>query len=63
MNKANIDIRKAINNANLRYWEVAKEYGLTDSNFTRLLRFELSEDKRAKIMKIIEDIKGKKQNV
>ena len=46
MKKANNDIREAINKANLKYYQVAKAYGLSDSNFTKLLRFELSNDKK-----------------
>ena len=58
MNKANSDIRKAIKDAKLKYYMVAKAYGLTDGNFTRLLRFELPEEKKAKIMAIIDQLKA-----
>lgn len=54
---ANEDIRKLINNHRLKYWEIAKEYGLTDSNFSRLLRNPLSDDNRKKILDIIEKLK------
>lgn len=57
MKKANEDIRKAIEEANLKYYLVAKAYGLSDGNFTRLLRFELSPEKKEKIFKIIEKLK------
>ena len=56
MKKANNDIREAINKANLKYYQVAKAYGLSDSNFTKLLRFELSNDKKEKILKIIKQL-------
>ena len=45
---ANEDIRNLINNRRLKYWEIAKEYGTTDSNFSRLLRTPLSDDNREK---------------
>lgn len=54
---ANEDIRKLINNHRLKYWEIAKEYGLTDSNFSKLLRTPLSDDNRKKILDIIEKLK------
>lgn len=58
MKPANTDIREAISNANLKYYQVAKKYGLTDSNFTKLLRFELSIEKKERILKIIEELKS-----
>ena len=58
MNKANSDIRKAIEEANLKYYMVANAYGITDGNFSRLLRFELSKEKKAKIMAIIDQLKA-----
>lgn len=53
----NEDVRQAIKDANLKYWQVASSYGLTDGNFSRLLRKELSEEKKTKIMNIIENLK------
>lgn len=54
---ANEDIRNLINNHRLKYWEIAKEYGLTDSNFSKLLRTPLSDDNREKILDIIDKLK------
>lgn len=59
MLKANEDVRKAIKDANLKYYLVANAYGLSDSNFTKLLRFEISQDKKEKIFKIIDDLQTK----
>lgn len=53
----NKEIRKAISNNNLKYWQVAQLYGLTDGNFSRLLRNELTNEKKEKILKIIEKLK------
>ena len=53
----NEDVRQAIKEANLKYWQVANAYGLTDGNFSRLLRNGLSEEKREKIMCIIKNLK------
>ena len=53
----NEDVRHAIKEANLKYWQVANAYGLTDGNFSRLLRKELSDEKREKIISIINNLK------
>lgn len=37
-------------------WEIANRYGMTDSNFSRMLRQELSAEETDKIKKIIEFI-------
>lgn len=58
MEKANKDIRQAIEEAGLKYYLVAKEYGLTDGNFTRLLRFELPQEKKDRIFRIIQKLKS-----
>lgn len=49
----NISIREAIRESGIKYWEVAKEYGLSDGNFSRKLRQELSENEKQKILDII----------
>jgi predicted XRE-type DNA-binding protein len=54
--KANIDIRRAIHEAGLYYWQVALEYGLNDGNFSRLLRKELSKAQKEKILEIIHNL-------
>lgn len=61
MKKAKKEIRKAIENANLKYYLVAKAYGLSDGNFARLLRFELSKEKKTKILEIIKNLKQKEK--
>lgn len=53
----NKDIRKAIVTSGLKYWQVADKYGLTDSNFSRLLRKELPKEKKEKVFKAIEEAK------
>ena len=54
---ANEDIKELIAKKRLRYWEIAKEYGLSDSNFSRLLRIPLSIENKQKILDIIEKLK------
>lgn len=44
----NLDIRKAIESSNFKYWQVANKLKMTDGNFSRLLRNELDEHKKIK---------------
>jgi predicted XRE-type DNA-binding protein len=53
MKKANSEIRQAIHDSGLYYWQVASEYGLNDGNFSRLLRKELSKGQKEEIITII----------
>ena len=55
--KNNIEIRNAIFSSNIKKWEIASELGVTDSTFSRMLRTELSEDKKNKILDIIKNYK------
>lgn len=59
--KANDDIRSAIATANLKQWQVAEAYGISDGNFCRLLRTELPESTKEKILSIISDLSAGKQ--
>ncbi|MEL3973045.1 hypothetical protein AAEO50_12235 [Rossellomorea oryzaecorticis] len=54
----NQDVRQAIQEAGLKQWQVAEAYGLHEGNFSRLLRKELSLEKKAKIFKAINQLKG-----
>ncbi len=59
---ANTEIRSAIRDAGLRLWEVADCYGVTDSNFYRLLRHELTGEKRERVLAAIEKAKENKRS-
>lgn len=56
MTKKNMDIRKYARSKNIPLWEIAEHYGMTDSNFSRMLRHELTEDKKEEIRKIIDEL-------
>lgn len=53
----NKDIREAIAQAGLKYWQVADAYGISDGNFSRKLRKELPEEEKKKIFKAIKSLK------
>lgn len=52
----NTEIRKAIDSAGLRYWQVAEELGVADTTFTKWLRKELPEEKRSQVMAAIKKL-------
>ena len=52
----NLDIRKQILNKKVHYWEVAERCGIHESTLSRMLRRELPDDKKQRILQIIEDI-------
>ena len=53
----NQDIRKAVQEAGLKLWQIAEEFGMQDSNFSRKLRHELSQTDKQRIYGIIEELK------
>lgn len=55
----NTEIRKAIDAAGLRYWQVAEELGVADTTFTKWLRKELPDEKRIQVMAAIEKLSDK----
>jgi len=54
---ANQDIRIAIIQANLKYYEIAHKLGIFEQNFSKKLRYELSKEEKEKLLKIIEELK------
>lgn len=56
---ANEDVRKALKESGAYYWQVADIYGLSDTNFSKLLRRELPKDKKVRIFKIVEELAAK----
>ncbi len=60
---ANEAIRNAIREAGLKQWEVAEAYGLCEGNFCRLLRHELTDERRQRVEAAIEKAKAGKEDV
>lgn len=54
MTQANIDIRLLAAGKGVRLWQIAKELGISDTWFTRLMRSELSTEKKNEIRLIID---------
>ena len=40
----------------VRLWQIAGKLGINDGNFSRRLRYELSEDEKQKILEIINEL-------
>lgn len=56
----NLDVRKAIEKNNIKYWQIADKLGITDGNFSRLLRKELEKSDKEVIFNIIKELKEDK---
>lgn len=54
----NIEIRKAIKESGFKHWQIADIIGVADTTFCRMLRRELSEDKKQEILTAIQTAKG-----
>ena len=54
---SNIEIRRKAKENGVHLWRIADALGITDGNFSRKLRKELSEAEKEQIFKIIYDLK------
>lgn len=52
----NKDIKEYARIKNVKLWQIAERLNLQDSNFSRLLRHELTEDKKIEIKVIIDEL-------
>lgn len=53
----NIDIRQYALEKHINLWEISEKLGYShESSFSRVLRHELSEEKKAEIYKIIDEL-------
>lgn len=57
----NLDIRKAIETNNFKYWQVANKLGMTDGNFSRMLRIELSKENKKRVLNAINELKEERK--
>lgn len=54
--KANKDIRRTLKRENIYQWQVAEKLGMQDSNFSKLLRTEMTENKKRDVLLAIKQI-------
>ena len=51
------EIKASIKAAGLKLWQVAKEMGMNDGNFSRKLRNDFSDEDTEKVLNAIEKLK------
>ena len=59
--KSNIDIRRHAELRGVRLWQIADVLGISDSNFSRKLRRELSDAEKQHIFVLIDQIAAEKE--
>ena len=52
----NKDVKDYFKSKGVPMWRDAERLGIADSNFSRMLRYEISEEKKAEIFKIIDEL-------
>lgn len=52
----NADIRRAARMADVAQWEICERLGISEPTLTRWLRTELPEEKRQRILAVIDEI-------
>lgn len=57
MVEQNVDIRAYIKESGVHKYEIAHELGITDGWFSKMLRYELPDEKKAQIMQIIDRLR------
>ena len=61
-NSKNADVRIVAKEAGIKLWQIAERLGIRDGDFSRKLRYELSEKEKDKIRSIIAEIKAGEKN-
>lgn len=56
-NKANLDLRQAMKEANIKQWQIADLMGYSEATLVRKLRKELSEKEKQVILQVIKNKK------
>lgn len=51
----NLEIRQAILESGVKQWQIAEKLGISESSFSKLLRKELSGEKKKEILGAIEN--------
>lgn len=51
-------IRQKAEKCGVKLWQIAEALGIADTTFSRKLRRELPKAERAKILRIIDELKG-----
>lgn len=58
----NVEIRNYAKKNDVKLWEIADVYGVSDITFSKKLRYELPEKDKENIMQIINDLAKAKED-
>lgn len=58
----NNDIKRVAKEKGIKLWKIAEGLGITDSSFSRMLRYELSNEQKKKVLAIIKDLENENRN-
>ena len=53
----NLEIRSAVEDAGLRFWQLADALAIAESTLSKRLRHELPEDEKERILTVIRQLK------
>lgn len=57
----NLAIREEAKSSGVRFWEIAEAMGVSEATVTRMLRRELPEVERRKILNVVADLARRKE--
>lgn len=58
MNYSNMDIRRKAMENGVPLWKVAVSLGMSESGFSRKMRYEMNDDDKTKVFQAIENVKN-----
>lgn len=58
----NVEIRNYAKKNDVKLWEIADVYGVSDITFSKKLRYELPEKEKENIIQIIDDLAKAKED-
>ena len=58
MNYSNMDIRRKAMENGVPLWKVAESLGMSESGFSRKMRYEMNDDDKTKVFQAIENVKN-----
>lgn len=61
MSRPNEDIRECAEKNGVKLWEIADAFGITDSHFSRKMRYEFTPEENKRAMQAIKQIAAKKK--
>ena len=53
----NTDIREVASQSGVKHWQIAEHLGIAEDKFSKMLRKELSQEQKGKILEAIEELK------